>query len=152
MVNFGEVRRAQLAKSTLLITTLAPLWSFQMLKRESGVWKATGNYRTYSMPGKTATLVPVLLRWKTCLRKNCSLGSCACSGGPVLGQNTLVMMILGLISSRMSFVFITITPRHFNFPTFSLLEQLNRNFVRPIFSRSRIHSTNVINEYGNLKI
>ena len=26
--------------------------------------------------------------WKTCLRKNCSLGSCACSEGPVLGQNT----------------------------------------------------------------
>ena len=26
------------------------------------------------------------LRWKTCLRQNCSLGSCACSEGPALGQ------------------------------------------------------------------
>ena len=26
--------------------------------KESGVWKATGRYRTYSVPGKTAALVP----------------------------------------------------------------------------------------------
>ena len=32
------------------------------------------------------------LRWKTCLWQNCSLGSCACSEGPVLGQNTLMMI------------------------------------------------------------
>ena len=31
------------------------------------------------------------LRWKTCLRQNCSQGSCACSEGPALGQNTLMM-------------------------------------------------------------
>ena len=29
-----------------------------MLKRESGVRKATGSYRTYSIPGKTTALVP----------------------------------------------------------------------------------------------
>ena len=29
-----------------------------MLKRESEVWKATGSYLTYSIPGKTAALVP----------------------------------------------------------------------------------------------
>ena len=28
------------------------------------------------------------LRWKTSLQQNCSLGSCACSEGPALGQNT----------------------------------------------------------------
>ena len=33
------------------------------------------------------------LRWKTCLRQNCSLGSCACCEGPVLGQNTLMRYI-----------------------------------------------------------
>ena len=32
------------------------------------------------------------LRWKTCLRQNCSLGSCACSEGLTLGQNTLLMI------------------------------------------------------------
>ena len=36
------------------------------------------------------------MRWNTCLRQNCSVGSCACSEGPVFGQNTL-MMILELI-------------------------------------------------------
>ena len=34
------------------------LRSLQMLKRESGVRKATESYRTYSIPGKTAALVP----------------------------------------------------------------------------------------------
>ena len=28
------------------------------------------------------------LRWKTCLRQNCSLGFSACSDGPAFGQNT----------------------------------------------------------------
>ena len=28
------------------------------------------------------------LRWKTCLRQNCSLGFSACSEGPAFGQNT----------------------------------------------------------------
>ena len=31
------------------------------------------------------------LRWKTCHRQNCSLGSCACSVRPALGQNTLMI-------------------------------------------------------------
>ena len=55
----GEVRRTQLAKSTLLTSTWGPLGSFQMLKRESGMRKATESYRTYfSLVGpKTATLV-----------------------------------------------------------------------------------------------
>ena len=76
--------RAQLAKSTLLTSTLVPLGSFQICSyaKDSGVRKATGSYRTYSIPGKTATLVPVFavedlnwtelqawflrLEWRTC--------------------------------------------------------------------------------------
>ena len=34
------------------------LRSVQMLMRESGVRKATGNYSIYSIPSKTAALVP----------------------------------------------------------------------------------------------
>ena len=34
------------------------------------------------------------LRWKICLRQNCNLGSCVCSEGPALGQNTLMMMMM----------------------------------------------------------
>ena len=64
VVNFSEVRRPQLAKSTLLTSSRCPwdlsdfLKSVQMLKRESGVRKATGSYRTYSFPGKSPALVP----------------------------------------------------------------------------------------------
>ena len=53
-VNFGEVRRTQLAKYTILSSTLVPLGLFQIFKvcwdareRESRVQKATGSYRTY---------------------------------------------------------------------------------------------------------
>ena len=36
------------------------------------------------------------LRWKTCLWQNCSLRSCACSEGPALGQNTLMIYTQGV--------------------------------------------------------
>ena len=52
VANLGEVRRFQLAKSTLLTSTLVPLGFFQIvsdLKR---------SYRAYSIPGKTSALVP----------------------------------------------------------------------------------------------
>ena len=64
VVNFGEVRRAQLAKSTLLTSKLVPLWSFLRSFKicsdaeESGVQKAMGSYRSYSIPGKTAASIP----------------------------------------------------------------------------------------------
>ena len=79
--NFGEVRRAQLAKSTLLTSTLVPVGFFTSFKvcsdaEESGVWKATGSYSTYlslaklqpgswifdgrPVFGRTAALVPAL--------------------------------------------------------------------------------------------
>ena len=68
------------------------LGSFQIFKvcsdaRVSGVWKATGSYRTYSSLVKLQPWF-LSLRRKTCLRQNCSLDSCACSKRPALGQNT----------------------------------------------------------------
>ena len=63
MLNFGEVRRAQLAKSTLLTSTFVPLGFFldllrsvQMLKRK---WDAASNGQLPQLfsPSKTATLV-----------------------------------------------------------------------------------------------
>ena len=42
------------------------------------------------LPSKTAALVPELA-WKTCLRQNFILSSCACNEGPALRQNTLMM-------------------------------------------------------------
>ena len=62
MINFGEVQRAQLAKSTLLTSTLVPLASFQisqgLFRCYREVEKATGSYRTYSILGKIAALDP----------------------------------------------------------------------------------------------
>ena len=63
MVNFGEVRRAQLAKSTLLTSTLVPLGIFsdllrsvQMLRRECGA-ESNGKLPHLSIPSKTAAWV-----------------------------------------------------------------------------------------------
>ena len=93
-VNFGEVRRAQLAKSTLLTSTLVPpgifshlLMSVQMLKRV-GCRKQREATPHLFIPSKIATLVPAFVR-------NCSLlGSWVCSKGPALGQNSLMKMMI----------------------------------------------------------
>ena len=45
--------------------------------------KATRIYRTYSIPGKTAALVPEFAV-ETCLRQNCSLG-------PALAEKDLLL-------------------------------------------------------------
>ena len=96
MVNFGEVRRAQLAKSTLLTFTLVPLGSFKACSDDKdGV--GCGKQQEAAVPIKSLVkLQPwfLSLRWKTCLRQNCSLGSCSCSEGPALWQNTLMMMMM----------------------------------------------------------
>ena len=65
--------------------------SVQMLKRE-WVRKETGCYRTYSSLVKLQHWF-LSLGWKTCLHQNCSLSSCACSEGPSLRQNTLMMIL-----------------------------------------------------------
>ena len=63
VVNFSKVQRAQLAKSTLLTSTLVPLGSFRSFKicsdakERVGLQNATGSYHTYSVPGKAAALV-----------------------------------------------------------------------------------------------
>ena len=92
VVNFGEVRRTQLAKSTLLTSTLVPLGSFQIFKICSDAKKRVGcEKRETTAPIQfLVKLQPwfMSLRRKTCLRQNCNLGSCTCSEGPALGQNT----------------------------------------------------------------
>ena len=66
VVNFGEVRRAQLAKSTLLTSALVPLGSFKVCsdagererERERGA-ESNGKLPHLFNPDKTAELVPV---------------------------------------------------------------------------------------------
>ena len=61
VVNFGGVRRAQLAKSTLLTSTLVP-WdlfrSFKVCSDKSGELESKGKLPHLFIPSKTATLVP----------------------------------------------------------------------------------------------
>ena len=95
VVNFGEVRRAQLAKSTLLTSKLVTLGSFKVC---SYAKERVGFRKQREATAPIQSLVKqqpwfLSLWWKTCLRQNCSLGSCTCSEGPALGQNTLIMMI-----------------------------------------------------------
>ena len=63
VVNFGEVLRAQLAKSTLLTSSLVPLVSFQIFKVSSDAKERVGcgkqQEATYlSIPSKTTARVP----------------------------------------------------------------------------------------------
>ena len=70
VVNFGEVRRAQLAISTLFTSSLVPLGSFKVCsdaKERVGCGKATWSYRTYSSLVKLQPRF-LSLQWKTCLR------------------------------------------------------------------------------------
>ena len=64
-----------------------------MLKRERDVREAMGSYRTYSSLIKLQSWF-LSLRCKTCLRQNYSIGSCACSEGPALCQNTMIYYIV----------------------------------------------------------
>ena len=54
MVNFGEVRKAQLAKSTLAPSKLVPLGSFQISS------ESKEKLPNLFLPSKTATMVPEL--------------------------------------------------------------------------------------------
>ena len=70
VVNFCEDRRAQLVKSTHLHVGAPRIFSdllrsVQMLKRESGLRKATGSYCTYLSLNVQPWLLS--LQWKTCL-------------------------------------------------------------------------------------
>ena len=99
--HFGEFRWSSedpVVKSTLLTPTLVTFGSFirslksvQMLK---GVWGAE-SYITYSYLVKLQPWF-LSLRWKTCFRKNCNLGFCACSEEPALGQNTMMRIMTSI--------------------------------------------------------
>ena len=60
MMNFGEVRWAQLAKSTLLTSTLGPWDLFRSFNVCSGATERVGCGKQPHLliPSKTATLVP----------------------------------------------------------------------------------------------
>ena len=86
---------AQLAKSTLLISTLVPLGSFKVCSDAKEIVECGKKREATESIQSLVKLQPWFLRmrWKTCLRQNCSLGSCACSEELTLVQNTLLMMI-----------------------------------------------------------
>ena len=90
-MNFDEVRKAQLAKSTLLTSTSVPLGSFQIFLRSIQILKREWGAEVTAPIQSLVKQQPwfLSLRWKTCLRQNCSLGSYTCSERSVLGQNTL---------------------------------------------------------------
>ena len=65
------------------------LSSVQILKREWGM-ESNGKLPHLFILVKLQ-LWCLSLRWKTCHRQNCTLGSCVCSEGHALGQNTLMI-------------------------------------------------------------
>ena len=78
------------SQSTLLTSTLVPLGSFHIY---SDAKERVGCRKQWEATAPIESLVKqqpwfLSLGWKTCLWQNCSLGSCACSKGPALGQNT----------------------------------------------------------------
>ena len=100
VVNFGEVRRAQLVKFTLFTSTLVP-WDFSrsfMVCSDANERERAGCRKQWEATAPIQSQVKLQpwflsLLWKTCLRQNCRLGSCTCSEGPAPGQNTLMMLI-----------------------------------------------------------
>ena len=93
MANFGEVHRAQLAKSTLLTSSLVPLGSFQIFLRSVQMLKRVRCRKQWEATAPIKSLVKLQpwflsLQWKTCLRQNYSIGFSTCSEGPAFGQNT----------------------------------------------------------------
>ena len=74
VVNFGEVRRAQLAKSTLLSSTLCPLDLFRYFQVYSDAKERVGCGKQQEATAPIKSIVKLQLwflslRWKTCLRK-----------------------------------------------------------------------------------
>ena len=97
VLNFGEVRRVQLAKSTHL--HVGALGSFQIFQVCSDAKERVGCGKQREATAPIRSLVEMQpwflsLRWNTCLWQDCSLGSCTCSEEPTLGKKTLTMMIM----------------------------------------------------------
>ena len=95
VVNFGEVRRAQLTKSILLTSSLVPWDIFRSFKVCSDA-EATGSHRTYSSLVKLRPRF-LSLQWKTCLWAELKPCAWVCSERPALGQNTMMMMMMSII-------------------------------------------------------
>ena len=77
----GEVRKVQLAESTLLTSKLVPLGifsdllsSFQMLKRAQGA-ESNGKLPHLFIPSETATLVSEICGERPVFEQNCGLGA-----------------------------------------------------------------------------
>ena len=88
-----EVRRALLAKSTPLPSMWCPSDLFRSFKVSSNAKERVGCGKQLEATASIKSLVKLQpwflsLRWKTCLRQNCSPGFSACSEGPAFGQNT----------------------------------------------------------------
>ena len=105
MVNFGEVRRAQLAKSTLLTSSLVPpgfsdlLRLVQMLKRE---WGAESNRKLSHLfsPSKTATYVPEFALEYLPLGRIAALVPEFAVKGLSLGRTLMMMMMMNIYSIK----------------------------------------------------
>ena len=59
----------------------------QMLKKESGVRKATGSYRTYLDTSYNCSFGYRVCGGRPAFGRTCNLGSWVCSGRPAFGQN-----------------------------------------------------------------
>ena len=84
VVNFGEIRRAHLAKSTLFTSSWCPWDLFRSFKVCSDAKERVGcgKQREATAPFKSLVKFQpwfLSLQWKICLRQNCSLGFSACS-------------------------------------------------------------------------
>ena len=71
--------------------TLVPEFAVEDLP-SAGIATLVPEFAVDDLPLAELQLWFLSLRWKTCLRQNCNLGSCACSEGPALQQKTLMMM------------------------------------------------------------
>ena len=133
VMNLGEVRRAQLAKSTLLTSTLVPLGSF----KDSSVAEervGCGKQREATAPIQLLVKLQrwfLSLRWKTCLRKNCWLRSCACSDGPALRQNTLMMINIIIKKGKWWKMLTWTVAAKLNRPTSRIFMQICRTHSNP---------------------
>ena len=105
LVKFGEVRRAQIAKSTLLTSTKVSLGSFhsdllrsvQMLKRGVCGAESNGKLPHLFIPSKTATLVPEFAVEDLPLGRPAALVSEFAVKDLPFGQYTLMMMMMMII-------------------------------------------------------
>ena len=99
VVNFGEVRKTPVSQiHSPHLHVVAPGIVSDLLRflRE---WCAESNGKLPHLfsPWWSCSLGSWLLRWKTCLRQNCRVDSCVCCEGPILGQNTLMIILFIII-------------------------------------------------------